>query len=87
MVHANAREGNHKMEEDNNMTPSRRYKDDDLVGTYEVCERLGVTRSAVHQWVNMPRFEFPQPRAHLKCGTIWEWGDIRKWNASHRKGK
>lgn len=52
---------------------------DDLVGSAEIAERLGVKRhQMVHDW-RRRYAEFPQPVADLRRGPIWSWPDVEKW--------
>jgi chromosome partitioning protein len=57
----------------------RKVDVDDLVGTSEIAERLGVSRhQVVHDWRRRHR-DFPQPVAQLKRGPIWSWRDVERW--------
>jgi len=52
---------------------------DDLVGTVEIAQRLGV---ADHNVVNTWRRRhpgFPQPLTTLRHGRIWSWTDVEAW--------
>lgn len=52
---------------------------EDLVGTAEIAERLGVKRpQVVHDW--MRRHEgFPEPVATLSNIRVWAWPDVERW--------
>lgn len=52
---------------------------ENLVGTSEIAERLGVRRhQVVHDWRR--RYEdFPEPVAKLKSALIWDWPDVERW--------
>lgn len=52
---------------------------DQLVGTAEIAERLGVKRhQVVHDWRR--RYpEFPEPVAQLRRTLIWNWPDVERW--------
>ena len=57
----------------------RTVRVDDLVGTVEIAQRLGVRD---HNVVNMWRRrhpDFPQPVATLRHGRIWAWPDVEAW--------
>lgn len=52
---------------------------DDLVGTAEIADRLGLAfRETVHNWRHRHE-DFPQPIAELGCGLIWSWPEVRRW--------
>ena len=57
----------------------RRLDVDQLVGTTEIAERLGVKRhQVVHDWRR--RYEdFPAPVAHLRQAMIWYWPEVERW--------
>lgn len=50
---------------------------DDLVGTAEIADLLGVSRQRVHQLVS--RADFPEPVAKLAAGIIWNRLDVERW--------
>ena len=52
---------------------------DDLVGTAEIAERLGLSQSeGVHAWRR--RYpEFPQPVATVSHVLVWLWPDVEAW--------
>lgn len=57
----------------------QRIDSDDLVGAFEIAERLGVARSqVVHEW-RRRHVTFPQPVATLKTALIWDWNEIARW--------
>jgi len=51
----------------------------DIVGAFEIAERLHVSRpQIVHLW--RARYDdFPEPIASLKTALIWDWRDIKRW--------
>ena len=55
---------------------SRRLKQE-LMGTSEVAEFLGVTNQRVDQLARRP--DFPNPIAVLAAGRIWNHADIEAW--------
>ncbi len=55
---------------------------DDLVGSAEIAERLGVKRhQVVHGW-RRRYTDFPQPVADLRRRPIWTWPDAEAWARS-----
>lgn len=50
-----------------------------LVGTAEIAERLGVTHpESIHNWRR--RYDdFPEPVASLRIGLVWNWPDVERW--------
>ena len=51
----------------------------DLVGAFEIAQRLGVARSqVVHEWRRRHR-DFPEPVATLKPALIWDWREVEHW--------
>lgn len=57
----------------------RRLDVEQLVGTVEIAEKLGVKRiQRVHDWRR--RYEdFPAPVATLSGVMIWNWPEIERW--------
>lgn len=57
----------------------------DLVGTYEIADRLGIAYvETIHNWRR--RYpDFPQPAARLRAGYVWLWPDVERW--ADRRGK
>jgi predicted DNA-binding transcriptional regulator AlpA len=53
-----------------------------LVGTVEIRERLGVSKSRVHQLVREKGF--PEPYAVVSGTTIWLASDVEAWIAKRR---
>jgi predicted DNA-binding transcriptional regulator AlpA len=52
---------------------------ENLVGAYEIAQRLGVARpQVIHEW-RRRHSEFPRPIAALKTALIWDWRDIDEW--------
>lgn len=60
-------------------TVGRKVDADDLVGTKEIAERLGVARlQVVHDWIR--RYDdFPEPIARFSSVRIWAWSDVKAW--------
>jgi hypothetical protein len=58
---------------------------DDLVGTAEIAERLGVRRvGVVHDWRR--RYEdFPEPVTTVSHVHVWLWTEVRSW--AERSGR
>jgi len=52
---------------------------DDLVGTQELANRLGISRERVRQYQEMGRF--PRPLVTVRGTHVWRWGDIVDWLA------
>ena len=51
----------------------------DLVGAYEIAERLGLSfPNLVHTWRRRHQ-DFPKPIAELHAGLIWDWNEIEEW--------
>jgi hypothetical protein len=58
---------------------------DDLVGTAEIAERLGVRRvGVIHDW-RRRYADFPEPVAMVSHVHVWLWTDIRSW--AERSGR
>lgn len=49
----------------------------ELVGLTEIATLLGVSRQRVHQLASQP--DFPEPRARLSAGLVWNLDDIELW--------
>jgi hypothetical protein len=57
----------------------RRLDVDQLVGTAEIAERLGLAHpETVHDW-RRRHPEFPAPVARLRIGYIWYWPEVERW--------
>lgn len=52
---------------------------DDMVGTAEIAELLGVTVGRVWQLRQNPDSRFPPPAHRLRGGFVWRTADIVKW--------
>lgn len=53
---------------------------DNLVGTKEIAERLGVKRhQLVHDWRRRYPDTFPQPVAKVSGVLVWSWTDVERW--------
>ena len=57
----------------------RKVDVEQLVGSAEIAERLGVARhQVVHSWRR--RYEdFPKPVVTLKQAMLWNWPDVEAW--------
>lgn len=52
---------------------------DDLVGAYEIAQRMGVARpQVIHEW-RRRHPDFPEPIATLKTALIWDWKEVQRW--------
>lgn len=51
---------------------------EDLVGTAEIAQMLGVVRQYVHR-LSQEDPTFPQPVAELAAGRVWKRDDVEKW--------
>lgn len=57
----------------------RRLDVDQLVGTAEIAERLGVAQpETVHSWRRRHE-SFPVPVATLSIGLVWYWPEVERW--------
>ncbi|MCZ7526594.1 MAG: DNA-binding protein [Acidimicrobiia bacterium] len=52
---------------------------DQLVGSHEIAQRLGLSHpQSVHLWRR--RYpDFPEPVAKLTQGFVWDWRDVQRW--------
>jgi predicted DNA-binding transcriptional regulator AlpA len=50
---------------------------DDLMGTAEIAELLGVSSQRVSQLTATTAF--PPPVARLRAGSVWERADVERW--------
>lgn len=57
---------------------------DDLVGTPDVADRLGISRQRVAQLVEQTG-RFPTPVATVRGTHVWRWGDIADWLAAGKR--
>ncbi|MEH1098203.1 helix-turn-helix transcriptional regulator [Micromonospora sp. CPCC 205561] len=55
----------------------------DLMGPYEIAQRLGVTRSRFQQIVNRPTF--PKPYRELRGMKVWLAEDVEAWIKEYRQ--
>lgn len=53
------------------------YDSRQVVGTHEIAELLGVTRSRVNQMAR--ERGFPKPLGVLRMGKVWRRSDIEGW--------
>lgn len=52
---------------------------DNLVGTAEIAQRLGVKRpQVVHDWMRR-HDDFPQPVAEVSRVKVFNWPDVERW--------
>jgi prophage regulatory protein len=58
----------------------------ELLGTPEIAERLGVSRERIRQLVNTPG-AFPVPAGRVRDTHVWRWGEIADWLALDRRRK
>jgi len=57
----------------------RRVDVDDLVGTTEIAQRLGLSQAEnVHTWRHRHP-DFPSPIATIGRTMIWAWPDVQRW--------
>lgn len=56
---------------------------DDLMGTHEIAELLGVSRQRVDELARTDD-AFPEPAARLKAGRVWNRADVERWAAGRR---
>lgn len=53
---------------------------EDVVGTRQIAERLGVETSTVHQWRQRDlKIPMPPPRGDVSGVPWWSWKDIERW--------
>lgn len=50
---------------------------DDLVGTVEIAERLGVSINTVYSWIQ--RGSITAPIVRVSGTPLWEWPTVRDW--------
>lgn len=48
----------------------------DLVGTYEIAQRLGWTSARVSLYAR--RGLLPEPLVRLRMGPVWDWADVAR---------
>ena len=60
-------------------TVGRSVDIDDLVGTKEIAERIGVSQhQVVHQWRR--RYpDFPAPLKKVSSAFVWDWNEVEAW--------
>lgn len=58
----------------------------DLAGVHEIAERLKVTDTAIWQWRNQEKYDFPKPVVLLKCGPIFSMKAVVAWRERLKKG-
>jgi prophage regulatory protein len=57
-------------------------KPGDLMGPWEICQRLNVSRQRFQQLARYP--SFPKPFQELRGMKVWLKNDIEAWAAEHR---
>lgn len=58
--------------------------DEDLMGTAEIADLLGVSRQRVFQ-LSLHQ-DFPDPVVRLSAGTFWRGHEIRAWMRATGRG-
>lgn len=53
-----------------------------LMGAWEIRQRLGYSREWVQRLIT--RRDFPEPYAVLKMGSVWDAEDVEAWIREHR---
>ena len=54
-----------------------------MVGTAEIAQRLGVKRpQVVHDW-RRRYSDFPAPVARLSQVWVWYWPEVERWGTAH----
>ena len=52
---------------------------DQLVGSYEIAQRLRVARhQVIHVW-RRRHADFPEPVLRLRQALIWYWPEVERW--------
>lgn len=55
---------------------------DNLVGSAEIADRVGVKNpELIHAW-RRRHDDFPEPVAKLSIGLVWYWPDVERWARS-----
>jgi predicted DNA-binding transcriptional regulator AlpA len=52
------------------------------MGTYEISQRIGISRQRVHQLADQPGF--PEPVDVLQSGRVWLEEEVEAWISAHR---
>ena len=61
---------------------ARQVDANDLVGTAEIADRLGLASpEVVHSW-RRRHADFPAPVTRLRIGYVWAWADVEAWARS-----
>lgn len=47
----------------------------DIVGMYEIAQRIGISYNRVHTWA--ARDALGEPSWRLECGQIWKWDTVK----------
>lgn len=65
------------------LTKAQRELADDLAGTREIADALGVTRGLVAVWQGRHE-DFPTPVADLASGKIYRLSEVLAWHAGRQ---
>lgn len=55
-----------------------------LMGAYEIRQRLGYSREWVQRLIT--RRDFPEPYQVLRMGSVWDADDVEEWIREYRPG-
>lgn len=55
-----------------------------LMGAWEIRQRLGYSREWVQRLIT--RRDFPEPYQVLRMGSVWDAEDVETWIHQHRPG-
>ncbi len=58
----------------------------DLGGVAEIAEVAGVLPSAVVNWTHRHN-DFPRSLVILRCGSVWDMRQVRRWLRKHPVGR
>lgn len=61
------------------ITAAQRALLDDLAGTSDIAQALGVTRGLVSVWTTRYA-DFPAPVVELAAGKVWRLSEVRAWH-------
>lgn len=54
-----------------------------MIGTNEICKRIGVTRTTLHNWLKSPDVGFPKP-AKIGLRNFWPESVVAEFFAQAR---
>lgn len=72
----------------------RKVSPDEVVNTVEIADRLGVTASAVSNWIHRGDVGFPPAwkagppawkEGQSSRGGLWVWEEVLSWFATHEE--